>query len=182
MPQQVQAEITDTSNQGTVELFSDAIELELIQQPQDPTDLSIEYTLRIKSLVDTQRLRLQWQIVKGFIVPANKVSLTDAIDITKGQEIYVHKQFKPVQVGNEELRVRAIVFFGSDPVSDYYSFTSTKFFVNSDLLIAPNRQEFVNARACMHFLGIIKVVMVVGIIITGITVVYWRFRVWLDSD
>jgi hypothetical protein len=175
-------DVQDSESTESIELDSDAIELELIQQVQNPTNLEFEYTLRIKSNVETQRLRLHWEFAEGYAKAAKGETLTDALDISQGEEIYVTKIFEPIRAGYEELRVRAIVFFGPDPVSDYYSFTNTEFFINEDLEIDPDRSEYQVAKGLMSFLSITKTLAFFGVIIALISVGYWRFRLWLDSE
>lgn len=158
---------------------SDVIELELIQEVQNPRTQIIEYTLRIKSLVDTNRLRVNWEVVYGHITPVSGYPMTDAVDIKKDQEIFITKRFHPATPGNDEIRISAYAF---GPFDDYYSFTDTEFFISKELEIAPEREEYVEAQNLMSMLSILKIVLVILSIVLLVISLYSRFRTWLDSD
>jgi len=159
----------------------DAIELELIEGLQNPKNQEFEYTLKIKSLIETSRVRVNWEIVNGLIAKAEGITLSDAVDLKEGEVLYVTKSFIPARAGNEEIRVNTLAF-GPNPLYDYYSFTDTEFFINESLEISPDRSENSTARVTKAILDMIKAVEIVLIIFLVVTTVYWRFKVWYEAD
>lgn len=159
--------------------FQDAIELELIQQIQDPENLDFEYVLRVRSLINTDRLRIRWDIVEGAIQPAEGVSLSDSLRLEEGEEIIITKEFLPVRSGQETIEVTAVAFGVRE---DYFSFTETTFIVNGELEIATNRPEFVEAKNIKSILETTKRVLFVVNITLITMVVIWRFKKWLDNE
>lgn len=159
----------------------DAIELELIQQVQDPTTLEFEYTLRVRSLVDTSRMRINWEITRGLMKETKGTVMSDNPDVVKNQDIFITKKFLPLKAGFEKLRVTAIAY-APPPQNDYFSSKEIEFLINENLEIAPNRSEYITAKNLRTFLDIIKVVGA-GFVVFAITVLaYTRFRQWLDRE
>jgi hypothetical protein len=159
--------------------FIDVIEMEFIPQLQNPETLEFEYALKVKTLIDTQRLRIKWEIVNRLMRPAEETILSDAIQINKNEEVYLIKKFTPLVAGFEEIRVTAIAFGERD---DYISFAETTFFINEDLKIAPDDSDFKNAENIMSTL---KGAKTIGIAVDGIflgLLGLFRFKKWLDSD
>lgn len=157
----------------------EVIRLEFIQQVQNPETGQFDYVVKIKSLIDTNRLRLTWEIVNKNISVAPTFKLTDAVNIRKDQEIYITKTFIPLRAGFEEIRITAISFGDRE---DYYSFHNTEFFINEELKVAPNKDEYKTAVTIKDGLSAAKRVIIIVNIFLFILIVFWRFKVWIESD
>ncbi len=172
-----------SSGSGTtpdaVEELDDVLELELIQEVQNPKTMEFEYTLRVKSLVETSRLRVNWEIVNGHMRPSLGVTLTDAVDLTKDQEVYITKRFIPLTPGNEEIRITAIAY---GPFDDFFSFTDTEFFITPDLEIAPSNSDYNMAQNLLTFTSTLRTGLIITNIALLLIIAYWRFKKWLDAD
>jgi hypothetical protein len=162
----------------------DKIELQLIQQVQNPENLEFEYTLRVKSLITTTSLRLNWDVVSkgGVIQPVTGTVMTDALDLNQGEEKFITKRFKPVTAGYVVINVTAIAY-GPPPINDYYSYVSTgQFLIWESLEIAPKNSDYISAKNLLQITNVAKGVGLFFIVFLLIVIIYWRFKVWMSND
>lgn len=169
------------SGSGSINLTEDPVELELIQGIQNPRTLEFEYLLRVKSLIETDRVRVNWEIENGFIAPAEDETVSDQVPLREGEEIYIIKKFKPLVAGYENIKITAIAY-GPSAVYDFFSFTEEEFFVNEDLLVSPDSGDNVFGKMVSDVLNVAKVVSLVIAILITLTIIYWRFKIWLSTD
>lgn len=170
---------TPTPTPTPTDTDQDILELQLIQEIQDPKTGQFEYTLRVKSLVETNRLRVNWEVVNGHIKASKGYLLTDAVDLTKDQEVYITKRFIPLTPGNEEIRITAIAY---GPFDDFFSFTDTSFFISKDLEVAPARSEYTMSENLLTFVKTLKFGLFATNIVLLLIIIYWRFKRWLEAD
>jgi hypothetical protein len=172
----------DQDDQNDEITRSDIIELELIPGVQNPETLEFEYILRIRSLIDTNRLRVDWKLVNGYASVLPEYSLSDAVSINEGEELYITKKFRPINSGLETIRITAIAFGSRD---DFVSSTSQEFLLNDELELNPtseNYQDFKQAQQLKQFLDIAKYILFTINILLFLLIIIWRFRMWLESD
>lgn len=175
-----QENTTESNNTDVSSLPQDqVISLEFIQQVQDPYTLNFDYVVKVKTLIDTNRLRLNWEIVNKNIVPVGTTNLSDAIDIKKDQEVFITKTFRPIRAGSEEIRITGISFGDRD---DHYSYHKTDLIINQDLLIAANREDYKTAVSIKNILSVSRVAIIAFDIMLIILIIFWRFKLWIDKD
>lgn len=170
--------VSDVTQQ---QIQDDVLEIELIQGFQNPRTLEFEYILRVKSLIETDRVRMDWEVVNGSIAPVSGQTLSDQVTLRKNEEKYIIKKFLPLEPGNEEIRVTGIAF-GPSAVYDYYSFTDTEFFINSDLNLNEDSSEYQTSLFTLQTVNALKVILGIGFTVLLVLVIYYRFKIWLDSE
>lgn len=160
--------------------FDDVMELELIQQIQSPDTKEFEYTLRLKSILNTNRVRVNWDIVNDFAIPSSGVELRDSVEVRPDRNTYITKRFKPLSAGIEELRIEVTVF---GPENDYFSFIDEEFLIREESLeIAPERDEYKNSKTLLNASNILENISYGVIAFFTLANIAWLFKKWISKD
>lgn len=159
----------------------DAVKLEIVKGEQNPKTKEFELKLKVKSLIDTDRVRINWELQKGYIAPAKGQTTSDAQSIKADQEIFFTKRFKPSKPGVEEIRVRTTAF-GPDPNYDYFSFTTFQLVVDGNLEVDAGNKDYQTAKSIMSILDFARIIGIGTAIFLLFNIIYWKFTIWMNTD
>lgn len=173
----VQANGTD-GTQKDPDDFADIMELEFLEEVQNPQTQEFEFTLRLQSLLNTNRVRVSWEIANG-LAKIVEDSTSDAVTVEKNQNLYVRKRFRPLGDGIEKIRVRVTIF---DTKGDYFSYIDKEFLIRESLEIAPNNSDYKNSKFLLKVSDVVEKILIASILALILLNVGYRFRKWMSSD